>query len=121
MSVAQTFTDALGRLETDGDAQPIASLFAPDGRCENVVTAHDATGPEGAERFWEQDRALFDDVRSEFRSVVEDDDHVALEWTRKGTRHGSPVRFDVVSVLELDDGRISRFKAYFDPRAIDAD
>lgn len=121
MSTAQDFIDALGRLEADGDTEPLARLYAPQARCENLTTVHASTGPEGAARFWEQDRALFDVVRSEFRSVVEDDGRAALEWSREGTRRGRPVRFDGVSVLELEDGRITRFTAYFDPAAVGVD
>jgi ketosteroid isomerase-like protein len=67
---AQSFIDALGRLEADGDPEQLVALFAQ-------------------------------------------------EWTREGSaRNGSPVRFEGVSILELHDGHITRFKAYFDPHQV---
>jgi ketosteroid isomerase-like protein len=117
---AQTFIDALGRLEADGDPEPLVALFAQDSVCDNVTPTTRFEGPEGARTFWSQDRALFHEVRSEFRTVVATDEHIVLEWTREGTARdgGGPVRFDGVSLLELDDGAITRFKAYFDPRQV---
>ncbi len=116
---AQSFIDALGRLEAEGDPEPLVALFAQDSVCDNVTPTTSFKGPEGARTFWKQDRALFDRVRSEFRNVIVIDDRVALEWTREGSaRNGSPMRFEGVSVIEVHDGRITRFKAYFDPHQV---
>lgn len=119
MSDADAFIEALRRLEDDADAEPLVELFADDAVCDNVAAARGLRGRSGARQFWSQDRALFGEVHSEFRNVIVGEDRVALEWTRTGTaRDGDPVEFDGVSVLELSDGRIVRFKAYFDPSAL---
>jgi len=116
---AQSFIDALGRLEADGDPEPLVALFAQDGVCDNVTLTTSFEGREGARTFWTQDRAIFDRIRSEFRNVIVTGDRVALEWTREGSaRNGGPVRFEGVSILELHDGHITRFKAYFDPHQV---
>lgn len=117
---AQTFIDALGRLEADGDPEPLVALFAQDSVCDNVTPTTAFEGPEGARTFWKEDRALFQEVHSEFRTVIATDEHVVLEWTREATARdgGGPVRFEGVSLLELDDRAITRFKAYFDPHQV---
>lgn len=115
----QDFIDALHRLESDGDIDAIAGLFAEESTCGNITATEEHAGPDGARTFWSQDRALFDEVHSEFREVVVDDDHAALEWRRTGTgRSGDAVDYDGVSVLSFADGRITRFKAYFDPKRV---
>ena len=60
--------------------------------------------------------ARFEEIRSEFASVVQGDDGTAmLEWTSRGRlAGGAPVTYSGVSVLELRDGRVRRFRAYFD-------
>jgi ketosteroid isomerase-like protein len=76
-------------------------------------------GKDGAREFWRQDRALFDEVQSEFKNVIAQDDRVALEWTRTGSaRDGNPIEFEGGSLLELEEGRIRRFTAYFDPHEV---
>lgn len=116
---AQTFQDALARLEADGDAGPLVDLFAEDGECDNLTHASPERGRDGAHRFWTQDRSQFETVRSDFRNVIDHGDRIVLEWTREGTaRDGAAVRYDGVSLIELRDGAISRFCAYFDPREI---
>jgi steroid delta-isomerase-like uncharacterized protein len=116
---AHTFIEALRRLEADGDADALVELFAEDSECDNVTPSDPYRGKDGAREFWQQDRALFADVKSEFKNVIVRDDRVALEWTRTGSaRDGDPIELEGVSLLELEDGRIRRFKAYFDPHQV---
>ena len=117
---ANDFIDALRRLEADGDVEPLARMFADDGVLENPSSgAGHFVGPDGARRFWSEDRGLFGEVRSEFRNVLQTDDRAAMEWTRHGTRDGGEeISLSGVSLLELRDGRIARFAAYFDTREL---
>ena len=58
-------------------------------------------------------------MKSEFRNVFADDGgHAALEWTTEGTSNGVTVSYDGVSILEIEDDKVSRFRAYFDPRRL---
>lgn len=115
----QSFLDALGRLEADGDVEPIVALFGDDAVLQNVTVAGDFHGQDGARHFWSDDRRVFGEVSSEFRNVIVDGDRAALEWTRRGTsRGGDPIEYPGVSILELAGGRISRFMAYFHPREL---
>lgn len=42
----------------------------------------------------------------------------ALEWTTEGTNDGDTVTYEGVSILEIEGDKVSRFYAYFDPRAL---
>ncbi|MFW6079230.1 MAG: nuclear transport factor 2 family protein [Gemmatimonadota bacterium] len=115
---ARRFIDALHRLEEDRDPDPIAELFADDARLRNPVHEMRERGRDGARHFWRTYRDTFDEIRSEFRNVVESDGAVALEWYSHGrTSNGRECEYDGVSILEYDedDEGIRAFRAYFDP------
>ena len=117
---ANRFIEALGRLEAERDAEPIVRLFAPECEVGNVVSPEKFRGREGAREFWgAKYRDTFGEVRSTFRNVFAAGDRAALEWTTEGTaKDGTPVRYDGVSIIETDGGRITRFCAYFDAGAL---
>jgi ketosteroid isomerase-like protein len=113
---AQAFIDALHTLERDGDADALVALYADDATSDNLTAADPHRGPDGARTFWQADRGLFDEIASEFRSVTEADDRVALEWVRTGrARDGSAVRYAGVSIVQFSGEQVSRFSAYYDP------
>ena len=118
--VAKRVIDALGSLEAGRELEPIVQLFASDAEVGNVVSPEKFRGPEGAREFWgAKYRDTFGEVRSTFRNVFAAGDRAALEWTTEGTaQDGTPVRYDGVSVIETDGGRITRFCAYFDAGAL---
>jgi hypothetical protein len=107
--IAQSFIDALARLESERDLAPIVATFADTCDVGNVLV------PE----FWTEYREAFGEVRSSFRNIVVSDGRAALEWTTEGTSpSGEPFRYDGVSILEVEEGRIARFRAYFDPASL---
>jgi ketosteroid isomerase-like protein len=119
MSLAQDFIDALSTLEQDRDEASLARLFSDDARCGNVATHHEFVGRAGARDFWRAYRSSFGDVASRFRNVIESGGRIVLEWTTEGTSAaGIAVHYAGVSVIEHDGERITRFHAYFDPRAL---
>lgn len=114
--LVERFIAALETLEQQGDAGPIADLYAADAEVGNVVSAHHFEGPDGAREFWTRYREAFGEVRSAFRNVIVADARASLEWTTSGTlADGSPFEYDGVSVLEMapDGAAITRFRAYF--------
>jgi hypothetical protein len=115
---AQAFIDALAILESAGDVAPIAGLFAQGAEVSNSVVTHRGGEEGGATAFWTGYRATFDTVRSEFRSVVEGDEVIFLEWVSEGSIGGRPIRYGGVSVLELGSAGFTAFRAYFDPAPI---
>ena len=116
---AERFVEALGRLEVGRDLETLVALFAEDCEVGNVVSPEKFAGPEGAREFWAKYRDTFGEVRSTFRNRVYAGGRAALEWTTRGTAAGgAPFEYDGVSILEIEGGRITRFKAYFNPEAL---
>jgi len=111
---SQPFIDALKQLETTGDVQPIATLFADDADLSNPVVKHDAEGKAGAASFWSHYRSSFDSISSEFRHIVEQGDVALLEWVSEGTMKGRTIRYGGVTVLEFGEAGITAFRSYFD-------
>lgn len=119
---AEQFIAALRRVEDASDVSAMGPLHAADAEISNVVMTEPDRGPDGAERFWAKYRESFTRVHSEFRNIVESDRAALLEWTTTVTTAvGVDTVYDGVSVVELgDDGRIRRFRAYFNPNALTA-
>jgi ketosteroid isomerase-like protein len=78
-------------------------------------------GRDGARRFWRMYRDSFDEIHSEFEKIVEGrDGTIMLEWTSRGIlATGTPVTYRGVSVAEIPDGRVTRFRTYFDTRELE--
>ena len=114
--LAERFIEALGRLEAGRDLETITALFSDESETGNVTSPEKFRGREGAREFWgAKYRDTFGEVKSSFRNVFASETRAALEWTTGGTTaDGSPVKYDGVSILEFDGGRITRFCAYFD-------
>jgi ketosteroid isomerase-like protein len=114
--VTQQFIDALAALERERNAEQITALFGPESEVGNIVSPRQFSGVEGARAFWEAYRDTFGEVASSFRNVIVSDGRAALEWTTTGTSAaGAPISYEGVSILEMADGKITRFRAYFDP------
>lgn len=112
--VARKFIDALGKLEAERDVETIASVFAETAEVGNIISPEKFQGQAGAREFWTKYRDTFGRVRSEFRNIIATDNHAALEWTTDGTStNGAPVKYDGVSILEIEGDKVSRFRAYF--------
>ena len=117
--VARRFIDALWALEETKDARPLTALYAENALVGNVVAPEQYHGPEGAKKFWTEYRGTFDAAKSEFRSVIAADGHVALEWTTKGTGfNGSPLEYSGVTILDIEGDKVTRSSAYFNPKAL---
>ena len=117
--VADKFVEALRRLEEDRDIEALVKVHTEDCDVGNVAVPRTFLGHEGLRKFWTSYRDTFGEIKSEFRNVFADDaGHAALEWNTSGDANGKDVSYDGVSLLEIEDGRVSRFRAYFDPRTV---
>lgn len=112
---ADTFIDALHKLEAEQDVEPIAALFAAGADVSNPMVKHAGEGEQGAAQFWRGYRMTFDTIESSFRHIVEQGDVVLLEWTSTGAMEGTDIRYGGVSVIEYGEGGITAFRTYFDP------
>lgn len=114
--VTEQFVEALDRLERQSELDEIVALFADGCSVGNTVTDREFAGPDGAREFWREYRALFSEIRSAYRNRVVGDEAATLEWRSTGTAaQGEDFDYEGVSVLEVRDGAINRFWAYFDP------
>jgi ketosteroid isomerase-like protein len=66
--------------------------------------------------FWTEYRKTFGEMKSTFRNVFAAEVGAALEWPTVGTPNGEDFSYDGVSILEVKDGKVRRFMAYFDTR-----
>ena len=116
-----TFIAALRAIEDAGDLEPMLALY--DSASETTGPADESphSGREGARHFWHMYRESFQQIHSTFTNIVDaGDGTVMLEWTSAGTAHGgADVRYKGVSVVEMQDGRIRRFRTYYNPRDLD--
>jgi ketosteroid isomerase-like protein len=112
----QQFIEALRVLKRDSDPTAMLGLFMENSEAGNIVSTREFIGVEGVREFWETYRASFGEVDSTFRNVIVGNGRAALEWTTTGTSPaGTPIAYEGVSILEMADGKITRFRAYFDP------
>ena len=116
--VADRFVEALWKLEEDRDVEALVGVHTEDCDVGNVAVPKTFSGHDGLREFWTSYRDTFGSMKSEFRNVFADAGHAALEWTTSGDANGKDVSYDGVSLLEIEGGKVSRFRAYFDPRTV---
>ena len=110
---ARSFADALQTFEKDGDAAALAALFADDAITQRLDARGERRGE--VEQFWQEYRAQFDSISTTFYDVVEGGDRVALEWTSDATlTDGRPLQYRGVTIVDLDGGKISKLRTYYD-------
>lgn len=116
--VTEKFVSALDELHRDKNVEPLVELFADDATLSKAGMPHGQYGKDGARAFWEQYRAVFDEIDSSFGHKVTVDGIAYLEWTFRGTlADGSDFSYDGVSVLESRDDAIDAFRTYYDTAA----
>ncbi|MFP5262928.1 MAG: nuclear transport factor 2 family protein [Blastocatellia bacterium] len=117
--VVRRFIDGLARLEDARDSEALVSVFAEHCGVSNVVTSKEFEGREGAREFWTKYRKTFGEMKSTFRNVIVSGGRAALEWRTEATAAGgAPISYDGVSILEIEGGQVTRFRAYFDDKAL---
>ena len=118
---ADEFIAALRECEDAGNVDALAALYADDARTSNPEAKEPQIGAEGARRFWTGYRKSFERIHSRFHSILESEDKAMLEWTSDcETAAGVLTSYDGVSVFQTQDGKITRFTAYFDPAELTA-
>lgn len=112
---AARFMDTLQRAEETGDIESLVALFSNDAELMNLAMPEPLKGKEGAHRFWEKYLSVFNQIHSEFINVITGDDASVLEWISRGQLSSSEdIVYRGVSVLEFRDGKVSRFRTYYD-------
>lgn len=116
-TAVEGFVRALQQAEEKHDPQPLVDVFSDDGETWSVARPVSRTGKEAIRRFWSDYLSAFAQVRSEFTRVIEHDGSAALEWRSDATlSSGQRLQYQGVSLIEVDGGKVTRFRTYFDPR-----
>ncbi len=116
--VADDFVEALRKLEENKDVEGLVGIHAEECEVGNVSVSETFRGHEGLREFWTEYRKTFDEMKSTFRNIFATEEGAALEWTTEGTSNGEDVSYAGVSILEIEGGKVCRFMAYFDTRAL---
>lgn len=121
--IASRFMHTLQNTEATGDVDPLVALFSEDAELMNLAMQEPLTGKDGAQRFWKKYLSVFEQIHSDFthvveNNVVETDGTIVLEWISKGMLSTSEnITYRGVSVLELNNGQVHRFRTYYDSAA----
>src|SRR5215218_2812853 len=111
--LTDAFIKELEKVESGGDVEELAELFADDCEIGNVALASPLRGTDGAREFWTHYQKTLGNVRSVFKNQIVAENHSALEWTTEAD--DGELGYSGVSIIEHDGEKISRFFAYFDP------
>jgi limonene-1,2-epoxide hydrolase len=114
--VADSFVEALRKLEEDRDVEALVEIHTEDCEVGNIAVSETFRGHDGLREFWTEYRKTFGEMKSTFRNVFATEEGAALEWTTEGTSNGDTVSYDGVSILEIEGDKVRRFMAYFDTR-----
>ena len=112
---ARTFVGALRVFEQSSDPAELTALFADDATLMRL----DGRGERGdPAAFWREYRGQFHELSTTFSNVVEGPDQVALEWSTSATLADyTPIHYQGVTVLDLDQEKIIRLRTYYDTAA----
>lgn len=117
MTLTDEFAKALQTAEQSGDVSWLLALHADDVTLRNL-TQQTWEGAEGARAFWEAYLGSFEEVRSEFTRVQEEGGLGVLEWTASGRLPGGrEISYRGVSLLDVQGGKVSAFRTYYDSAA----
>ncbi len=113
--LTERFMDALHQLHADRDVEPLVALFDAGATLTKLGDHNEAHGSDGARTFWENYRAVFDDISVSFDHTIAGESAVALEWVSEGSlRDGHPFSYAGASMLEGDGEKITSFRTYYD-------
>ena len=114
-TMTERFTEALHRLDADRDPQPLVELAGEDTRLMKLDEQHETRGRDGAQRFWEDYRNVFDEITTTFTHTVVGEKSAAMEWFSEGTlANGRPFSYRGVTVIEGDEEQLSGIRTYYD-------
>lgn len=115
---AEKFMQTLQQIEEKKNVESLVSLFTEDAELSNLATPVPLQGKNGARQFWQKYLSVFQQIHSKFTNVVESDGSAVLEWISEGTlTTGEPLKYQGVSIIEIVDGKVQRFRTYYDSAA----
>lgn len=116
--IASRFMQTLQQIEDTRDVEPLVAMFTEDAELINLAMTEPLHKRDGARRFWQKYLSVFERVHSKFTNVVEGDDTVVFEWISEGALStGESINYRGVSIIEIDNGQVRRFRTYYDSAA----
>ena len=96
------------------DANALAQLFAPDG--ELIVPGERWQGQAKIREEVASFAQQYSDVKIEIRRIIVEDNQAVVEWYYEDTEKATGLRnkADDAIIVDFKDGRISRWREYFD-------
>ncbi|MBD2085105.1 nuclear transport factor 2 family protein [Coleofasciculus sp. FACHB-542] len=96
------------------DGEALAALFTPNG--EIIVPGQRWQGQERIRQEVAHFAQQYSDVRIEIQQVIVDGDRAVVEWYYEDTENATGRRniADDVIVINFQEGRIGRWREYFD-------
>lgn len=107
---SQAFIDAYNRR----DADALRSLLAPELEYVRPGPVTLSTVDEIMAQY-EMDWSMFERSRVDIRSIVEANDTIVVEGTISALARGQEMVVEAVVVHQWRNGRLIRYRAYFDP------
>ena len=114
---SQRFADALQSLE-QGNSDDMLAQYVDGAELQRPERKHGPGQETDPQTFWEQYRAEFDEISTEFSRIAEAGDEGILEWRSTGRLSaGREIDYQGVSLLTFDGDKVSRFATYYDTAA----
>jgi ketosteroid isomerase-like protein len=114
-AIAQTFMETLQQTESSGDVEPLVALFTENAELSNLAMDDPLQGRDKIRHFWKNYLSVFDRIQSRFTHVTEGNSTIVLEWVSEGAlASGEPMKYQGISVLEMADQQVQRFRTYYD-------
>lgn len=128
--IVNEFMKRLQDAERTRDTKRLSELFAEDAELLNLtrpISHTKQSDPTSSppsipsfppQQFWSQYLHAFSNIQSHFTEVMDDGRTAVLEWHSSGQLPTElPIEYNGVSILEYENGRITRFRTYYDSAA----
>lgn len=113
--MAERFMAALQTVERENSIDALVPLFSDDAELMRLSKDTTYQGKDGVQQFWREYLNNFRTLETDFHNVINGDETVVLEWESRGELpNGKPMNYKGVSVLELKDGKVGKFRTYYD-------
>ena len=113
--MAERFMRTLQEMEQSGDTRAMVDLFTEGAELHRLTGDENATGREGAQKFWQEYLSAFQKIRSRFTNVIETGNTAVMEWVSTAEPESAkPFDYEGVSIIETENGKVTRFRTYYD-------
>jgi ketosteroid isomerase-like protein len=113
--MAERFMRTLQEMEQSGDTRAMVDLFDDQAELHRLTGDSNAAGRDGAQKFWQEYLTAFQQIRSRFTHVIESDGTAVMEWvSRAEPETAEPFEYEGVSIIEVNNGKVTRFRTYYD-------